>query len=357
MANGRHVASKKRRRSYRWLIVLGGALAVLALIAGGTAYGAYRYDQGNLHRIMPGVRITGIDVGGMTKDEAIEAVRAKVDGGLAKKLTVQAANKEWDTSSAEMNTKADVGIAVDKALAVGDKYTWTSRVYHRLFDSPVVADFDVGFRLDKSVIDSFVGKIGGAVGETPVNGGLRLEGSRLAYVKSKPGRELVQAAALVKMREALRDDSRRVKLPVKTVAPETAGDDQQTIVIRLGENKLYLYRGKKIVESYPVATGAPGFPTPAGSFQIVEKRKNPTWVNPDPNGWGSSMPAEIPPGPGNPLGTRALNLNAPGIRIHGTYDLASLGTAASHGCIRMSIKDVEQLYDIVDVGTPVLIIK
>ncbi len=357
MANGRHIASKKRRRSYRWLIVLGIVVVILALIAGGTAYAAYRYDQGNLHRIMPGVRVMGIDVGGMTKEEATRAVREEVDAELAKKLTIQAANEEWETSSAELNTKADVGIAVDKALAVQDQYSWTSRVYHRLFDSPVVADFDVGFRLDKSVIDSFVGKVGGAVGEAPVNGGLRLEGSRLVYVKSKPGRELVQAAALVKVREALRDDSRMVKLPVKKVAPETAGDDQQTIVIRLGQNKLYLYRGKKIVKTYPVATGAPGFPTPAGSFQIVEMRKNPTWVNPDPNGWGSTMPAEIPPGPGNPLGTRAMNLNAPGIRIHGTYDLASLGTAASHGCIRMSIKDVEELFEIVSVGTPVLIIK
>ncbi|MEX0991058.1 MAG: L,D-transpeptidase family protein [Actinomycetota bacterium] len=357
MANGRHVASTKRRRSYRWLIVIGIVVLILGLIAGGTAYAAYRYDQGNLHRLMPGVRVMGIDVGGMTREEATEAVRARVETELSKKLTVEAANKEWETSSADLNTKADVGIAVKKAFEVNEQYTWTSRVYHRLMDSPVVADVDVGFRLDKSVIDSFVGKIGGAIGEAPVNGGLRLEGSRLVYVNSRPGRELVQAAALAKIRAGLRDDSRVVKVPVKKVAPETAGDDQQTIVIRLGENKLYLYRGKKIVESYPVATGAPGFPTPDGSFQIVEKRKNPTWVNPDPNGWGSSMPAEIPPGPGNPLGTRALNLNAPGIRIHGTYDLASLGTAASHGCIRMSIKDVEQLYDIVDVGTPVLIIK
>ena len=68
------------------------------------------------------------------------------------------------------------------------------------------------------------------------------------------------------------------------------------------------------------------------------------------------MPASIPPGPSNPLGTRALNINAPGIRIHGTSNLASLGTAASHGCIRMSIADSEYLFERVDVGTPVIII-
>jgi lipoprotein-anchoring transpeptidase ErfK/SrfK len=167
-------------------------------------------------------------------------------------------------------------------------------------------------------------------------------------------RALGAAASIV--RTALREDKSSIKFPVKKVAPETVGDDK-TIVVSLGQEKLTLYEGKKADRTYPVATGAPGFPTPTGSFQIVEKRKNPTWVNPDPTGWGSSMPVSIPPGPGNPLGTRAMNLNAPGIRIHGTYELSSLGTAASHGCIRMAISDSEQLYDLVNVGTPVLIMK
>ena len=78
-------------------------------------------------------------------------------------------------------------------------------------------------------------------------------------------------------------------------------------------------------------------------------------MNPAPTGWGAGEPATIPPGPGNPLGTRALYLNAPGIRIHGTYDTASVGTYASHGCIRMTISDSEDLYPRVPVGTTVLI--
>jgi L,D-transpeptidase ErfK/SrfK len=67
------------------------------------------------------------------------------------------------------------------------------------------------------------------------------------------------------------------------------------------------------------------------------------------------MPASIPPGPGNPLGTRAMSLNASGILIHGTYASYSVGTYASHGCIRMLLSDVEALYPQVPVGTPVLI--
>ena len=66
------------------------------------------------------------------------------------------------------------------------------------------------------------------------------------------------------------------------------------------------------------------------------------------------MPASIPPGPGNPLGTRALNWNASGIRFHGTEATYSLGYNASHGCVRMAMPDVEQLYDLVEVGTPII---
>jgi L,D-transpeptidase ErfK/SrfK len=106
---------------------------------------------------------------------------------------------------------------------------------------------------------------------------------------------------------------------------------------------------------YPVATGQPSFPTPQGTWEVVAKRMNPTWTNPAPDGWGADMPASIPPGPGNPLGTRAMALNASGILIHGTYASYSIGSYASHGCIRMLLSDVEALFPQVPTGTPVLV--
>ena len=112
-----------------------------------------------------------------------------------------------------------------------------------------------------------------------------------------------------------------------------------------------------MAKTYTVATGTARYPTPKGKFSIVLKRRNPVWVNPDPTGWGASLPPRIPAGPGNPLGTRAMNLNTPGIRIHGTSNVASLGTSASHGCIRMAIPDAEELFEKVDQGTPVVIIQ
>ncbi len=98
----------------------------------------------------------------------------------------------------------------------------------------------------------------------------------------------------------------------------------------------------------------PEYPTPTGLWEVTEKRYMPTWINPDPSGWGASMPASIPPGPGNPLGLRAINWSAPAIRFHGTDAIYSLGYNASHGCVRMANADVIELYDMIEVGTPIV---
>jgi lipoprotein-anchoring transpeptidase ErfK/SrfK len=84
--------------------------------------------------------------------------------------------------------------------------------------------------------------------------------------------------------------------------------------------------------------------------------KNPTWYNRGST-WAENMPASIGPGPNNPLGTRAMTINGGGVLIHGTHDTGSIGSSASHGCVRMSIPDVEALFNQCNVGMPVYIIK
>jgi len=128
-----------------------------------------------------------------------------------------------------------------------------------------------------------------------------------------------------------------------------------TILVDISERRLYLYDKGQLVKEYGVAVGTPGHPTPKGDFKITLKRYRPTWSNPG-SAWAANMPASIPPGPSNPLGTRALNIDSPGIRIHGTSADGSIGTAASHGCMRMHRWDIEDLYERVEVGTPVVII-
>jgi lipoprotein-anchoring transpeptidase ErfK/SrfK len=126
------------------------------------------------------------------------------------------------------------------------------------------------------------------------------------------------------------------------------------IVIHRGLNRLLLYRGARFWQAFTVATGQSAYPTPLGRFQILVKWQNPWWYPPD-SSWAEGL-KPIPPGPGNPLGTRWMGLSAPGVGIHGTPDAASIGYSASHGCIRMRISEAEWLFNHVEIGTTVFIV-
>jgi lipoprotein-anchoring transpeptidase ErfK/SrfK len=116
---------------------------------------------------------------------------------------------------------------------------------------------------------------------------------------------------------------------------------------------LRLFKELKLAAEYPIAVGQIGFDTPAGLYHIQNKAVDPAWSVPE---WGGALAGEVIPGgtAENPLKERWLGIYD-GAGIHGTDDLASLGTAASHGCIRMAIPDVIELYDQVPVGAPIYI--
>jgi lipoprotein-anchoring transpeptidase ErfK/SrfK len=128
----------------------------------------------------------------------------------------------------------------------------------------------------------------------------------------------------------------------------------RAIVIERGSNRLLLFGKVKMIRAFQVATGQAAYPTPLGTWEIVTKQRDPWWY-PPPSKWAANSDP-VPPGPGNPLGTRWMGLSAPYVGIHGTPDAASIGYSASHGCIRMRIPDAEWLFQHVDVGTPVFIV-
>jgi lipoprotein-anchoring transpeptidase ErfK/SrfK len=191
----------------------------------------------------------------------------------------------------------------------------------------------------------------------PVDSTLLLRDSKPFVTKDKPGRRLRQALAV---RELFRSLKTHVRAPVvlrpEVVAPKTTrtsvGD---VIVIRRGLNRLFLYDGMKQRRVFGVATGQSRYPTPLGRFEIIVKWRNPWWY-PPASDWAKDA-EPIPPGPGNPLGTRWMGISAPAVGIHGTPDPASIGYSVSHGCIRMRIPEVEWLFNQVEIGTPVYILK
>ncbi|HEX7463462.1 MAG TPA: L,D-transpeptidase family protein [Actinomycetota bacterium] len=352
MARGKHAAGAFDRSSTIAVV----ALATLVLLGGGTAYAAYRYDVASAVRILPGVTVDGLDVGGMTRDEAIRAVNARVETSLGGDLVVKAAGREWHVTPAALGTHADVEGAVDRAFAVADSLSLVSRVYHRVVQRPVTAPIALTLTYDEARVSSLVQLINGEVTRPAMNAGLFLVNDELVVRKSSPGEELNRQVAASRVGTALERLAQVVTLPTKTVKPTVkASDVGKTIVVDLSDTMLYLYDGLKIFRQFPVATARAPYITPVGTWKVVRKVENPAWYNPDPTGWGAGAPLYIPPGPGNPLGTRALYLNAPGIRIHGTYSSYSIGTHASHGCIRMYISDSEELYPLVPIGTKVII--
>jgi lipoprotein-anchoring transpeptidase ErfK/SrfK len=191
----------------------------------------------------------------------------------------------------------------------------------------------------------------------PVDSTLLLRDSKPFVTKEQPGRRLRQVLAV---RDLFRSLKTHVRAPIslrsEAVPPKaTRASFGDVIVIRRGLNKLLLYDGMKLRRTFGVATGESRYPTPLGRFEIIVKWRNPWWY-PPASDWAKDA-EPIPPGPGNPLGTRWMGISAPAVGIHGTPDPASIGYSVSHGCIRMRIPEVEWLFNQVEVGTPVYILR
>jgi lipoprotein-anchoring transpeptidase ErfK/SrfK len=130
----------------------------------------------------------------------------------------------------------------------------------------------------------------------------------------------------------------------EALAQEKMGRPSRRIVVSIPDRKLAVIEADRTVRIFATAVGAPKTPSPAGSYKIVQRITDPTWYH---------QGRIVPPGKANPLGTRWLGLSIKGYGIHGTNVPSSIGRNASHGCIRMRNRDVEELYELVAVGAEV----
>jgi lipoprotein-anchoring transpeptidase ErfK/SrfK len=184
-----------------------------------------------------------------------------------------------------------------------------------------------------------------------------LRGNRPWITKEKTGRVVKQRPAVRELVASLRSHRRSpLRVRAERVEPSvTRARFGPIIVIRRESKVLNLFRGMRLWKRLGVATGQSSYPTPLGRYSIVTMQRHPWWYPPDSDWAKNEKP--IPPGPGNPLGTRWMGISAPGVGIHGTPDPASIGYSASHGCVRMRISEAEWLFGRVRVGTPVFIVR
>ncbi|MFN2524901.1 MAG: L,D-transpeptidase family protein [Actinomycetota bacterium] len=337
--------------------LLAGALVLASLLLGaaGVSYAGYDYSRRYQGRILPGAEIAGVAVGGLTADEAAARISAAVAPDLNRELKLRWRDRTWTVTPEDLGVRTNAEDLVAEALQASADTSFLERVRMSLFKKPLEFARDVDYSYPRGELRGFVKGIASGLDRPARDAHIDYSSGWVELKDAREGRRLVEKKSRRALLSALEAERVTMRLPVRIVKPAVTKEAfGQVLLLHVGENKLYLYEDGKIAYSWPVATGQPEYPTPTGLYEITEKRYMPTWVNPDPTGWGASMPAFIPPGPGNPLGTRALNWSAPAIRFHGTSADYSIGYNASHGCVRLHMWDVEQLYDLVDVGTPIV---
>lgn len=194
------------------------------------------------------------------------------------------------------------------------------------------------------------------------------KGGRMVVLKAKTGRSVDKSVIRSAMYQGLTNfvaDGMEGSIHASASREVTRARINSTtklgkcIVVDKSLRRLYLYNhGKKTSTTYRVTIGMPGHSTPSGTYKIGAKRYLPTWSNPG-SSWASGMSSTIAPGPNNPLGLRAMNLmrggRDTGLRIHGTSNYGQIGTASSHGCIRVANPNIVKLYPKVPKGTLVFV--
>jgi lipoprotein-anchoring transpeptidase ErfK/SrfK len=287
--------------------------------------------------IEAGVTVGGVLVGGLTGPEARQVVAAKFSKRL---VLVVSPTRRFRAPPQEVGAAAFVGNAVKRAL----------RVSHA----------DVRVPLEVAVSDGklarYVRGLADVTLRAPADARLVLRGAQPRIVEEVPGRQLQQERANRALRRLLKTHTRNPYQlpfrPVRAKVPATAFG--QVIVIRRESKFLSYFQNGRLKRTFRVATGRSSYPTPIGRFAVVNKQQNPWWY-PPASDWAKDA-SPIPPGPGNPLGTRWMGLSAPQIGIHGTPDSASIGYSASHGCVRMLIPQVEWLFERIRLGATVFIV-
>ena len=309
-------------------------LALTVLVVAALAP-ALRGDAAPPVLIQPGVTLAGVSVGGMSNEQAQAALRP----AFAKPVRLVYADRSWKLHPARFGARVTIADGVLQALGAQAGAA-----------VPLVPE------VDEQEVRRFVNALDKRVSVPAVDAALSgLKGLRPQFTSEKPGIKVLRELTVRRIVRALQTPQvRRIRVAVTPLVPaRTVAKFGAVIVIRRGVNQLRYYRGAQLLRKFGVATGQSVYPTPTGTFSIVDMQLNPWWLPPD-SAWAKGE-KPIPPGPGNPLGTRWMGLSAPGVGIHGTPDDASIGYSASHGCIRMHIPDAEWLFHHVKVGTPVVI--
>jgi lipoprotein-anchoring transpeptidase ErfK/SrfK len=324
------------------------------------AVAAYAVDRANSGKIADGIRIGDVNVGGMSSDEAKSKLHSKLVEPLDKPVTVTYAGTKYVLNPDQLQVRADINGMVNAALRASRQGSFPTRVWRYTTGGEVDREITPHITYSSSALDDFVKKVADEVNTPATDATVSPSPASLNAVPGKDGTSLVSDKLTSELRGAIESPhDRTVKAPVQTVKPQVTTDQLAQkypvyLTIDRGNFQLRLWKNLKLVKTYTIAVGQQGLETPAGTYTIDDKQVNPSWHVPD-SAWAGDLAGQvIPPGPEDPIKARWMGFFN-GAGIHGTDEVSSLGTAASHGCVRMSIPDVIELYPQVPLGTPIYI--
>jgi lipoprotein-anchoring transpeptidase ErfK/SrfK len=336
------------------------ALTVTVLLVG--AGSLYAYDRQVTKKIADGVTVNGIDVGGLTPAQARAKLESSLVDPLTRPVSVRYKGRRFTLTPEKARVAVDVDGSVDRAMAVSTEGNLFTRTWREVRGRELDAQVDAKIDYSEDAVRATVERVERRLEIEARDASVDLESGK---VDPRPSREGLDVRA-ARLRKAIRSelvdmgDTRIARVKTRVVEPKVTTKDLEkkypaVIVVNRGAFQLSLYKNLKLAKTYPIAVGQVGLETPAGLYDIENKAVNPAWSVPNSD-WAGSLAGQVIPGgtPQNPLKARWLGIYA-GAGIHGTDATGSIGTAASHGCIRMLIPDVIELYDQVPVGAPVYI--
>jgi lipoprotein-anchoring transpeptidase ErfK/SrfK len=342
---------------WRASFAIPAALVVLLVLG---AVGIYAYDSSRSDQIVDGVTVGGVDVGGMSTEEARAELRREIQQPLQRSIHVSAAGERFELTAKEARVRTDLNRMVDDALAESRDGNLITRTFRDLTGGTEDAELSSRVTYSPEGVDELVREVEQTVNRPAQDAAVEASGSGLSTVEEQNGVEVdsdrLKRAVIAELERP--DEARRVRATTRTLKPEVTEDElaeryPHYLTLDRGSFELSYYENLKLEETFTVAVGTVGFETPAGLYHIQNKAVDPAWSVPE---WGGSLAGQTIPGgaPNNPLKERWLGIYD-GAGIHGTDDVGSLGTAASHGCVRMAIPEVIELYDQIPVGTPIYI--
>ena len=333
-------------------VMLGMSSAVLALA-----------DHRSAETITDGTRVADVDVGGLTREQAVERVSGRVGPEIGRPARVRIGQRTFMLSAADAGVHVDLKTAVQRAYDAGRAGNVVTRGWRALTGASSAHDEPAAVGIDRKAIRSFVGQIQRSVSVAPVDASLALTVDRVTVSPSRIGRRLSGGdglAARLITAMGRRGGKRSLRARTAPVAPtitaaKLLASQPVAVTISREDRRVRVFQGGSLARSYRVAVGEPKYPTPTGRFAVQTMQRNPAWNVPQ-SAWAGDLAGETIPGgdPRNPLVARWIGFNG-SVGFHGTKSVDSLGRAASHGCVRMSAADVTDLFERVRSGTPVLV--